>query len=74
MKALLEFSLPEERVEHRWAIEGGSYACAIRDFGNFIWKFEDFRESLTVAERSVLEQIRKKWGEHICDLVGLDDD
>ena len=36
MKAILEFNLPEERQEHKTAIKGIDYYCALIDFEQWL--------------------------------------
>jgi hypothetical protein len=57
MKAILEFSLPDETAEHRNALNGSKYILAAQEFDTLLRnknKYEDI-ESLTIEEvRKVL--------------------
>jgi hypothetical protein len=60
MKALLEFSLPEESDEHQVALDGHKWRAVTSDLDTFLrnkWKYDN-EESLSVADlRSKLREI-----------------
>lgn len=58
-KAILEFNLPEERDEHKNALEGGSYKAAVQSFDNYLrgkLKYEDHPEDI----QAIYEELRDK--------------
>ena len=47
MKAVLKFNLPDEKIDHLWAIRGGDYRSILTDIANEFrakWKHESSSE------------------------------
>lgn len=59
MKALLEFSLPEEREDHELALNGFHYKSVIDEIFTWIRQQEKYNETLTEDQRSLLESLRE---------------
>jgi len=70
MKAVLVFELPEERVEHLWAVRGADMACAIsgaleemRGWLKYGHKFETPEEAIEAC-RGLFEGVAETaWGD-----------
>lgn len=67
MKAVLEFTLPEEATAHKWALNGGLYQSVIVDVLNAIrskLKYQD----VSKATRETLEELRSLIFELVPDI------
>lgn len=56
MKAIIEFTLPEEREEHRLALDGGAWMCAVHDLDELLRTTIKYTDIRTVE----IEAVRKK--------------
>lgn len=66
MKAILEFNLPEESVEHLLALRGDAYKYALDDMDNYLrtrLKYEELPDAVVEA----LQAARNKLNELIQD-------
>jgi len=62
MKAILEFDLPEENDDFRYAINGKNYKSAIWDFDQLLRseiKYKDLSEDTYKAYKYCREELRK---------------
>lgn len=60
MRAILEFSLPEEQEEHRHALNGIRYSCVLDDFDNYLRSRLKYEHELPDDARAALEAAREK--------------
>ena len=63
-KVTLEFSLPEEMVEHKNALNGGSWRYAIEELDDYLRGLEKYRDAKEVS----IEEIRRQIMELTADL------
>lgn len=66
MKAILEFNLPEESVEHLLALRGDAYKYALDDMNNYLRARLKY-EALSDAVAEALQAARDKLNELIRD-------
>lgn len=66
MKAILEFNLPEESVEHLLALRGDAYKYALDDMDNYLRARLKY-EALSDAVAEALQEARVKLNELIRD-------
>lgn len=59
MKAILEFTLPEEQHEHQDAIQGSNWKWAVDDLLNYL-RSEIKHVDHTAEEYRILEAVREK--------------
>lgn len=70
MKAVLEFTLPEEKEEFELASKAGLYCSALWDIGQFLRSKEKYgSDALTKEQLELLQEIRAKFFE---ETEGLD--
>lgn len=62
MKAILEFTLPEEQHEHQDAIQGSLWKWAINDISNYL-RNEAKHVDHTVEEYQILDAVRERLAE-----------
>jgi hypothetical protein len=62
MKAILRFDLPEERDEHRLALNGGKYFAALWEFHQKLRSIEKYGITATTA-KAMLEEVQGIWDE-----------
>jgi hypothetical protein len=60
MKAILEFTLPEEKEEYTVARKGIDYKIAIDEFSDFLRSQLKYGE-LSEEKDAVYDEIREKW-------------
>lgn len=58
MKAILEFSLPEEQTAHRDAINGGVYIAALQEIDNLLRNDLKYNEQLSDDIKDKIQSIR----------------
>lgn len=58
MKAVLEFELPMEAEEHRIALEGSKYSCAVESVFSWIRSKQKYTD-LTEKENDLLNELRQ---------------
>jgi hypothetical protein len=57
MKAILEFNLPEEQLEHRLALDGGKWMSACREIDQWLRSLEKHSDRDTVSVAEVRKRI-----------------
>lgn len=63
MRAILEFDLPEEGEDFRYAVNGWRYVNVIDDLFNHIRKHIKYDDQLTEEQERIYEGIREKLSE-----------
>jgi hypothetical protein len=69
MKAVLEFTLPEEREEHETALNGPKYRAVLSDLSQFLRSKLKY-ETLTQEQAAAYEDVRRELS-HLLDEEGL---
>jgi hypothetical protein len=62
MKAILEFTLPEEQHEHQDALQGSTWKWAVDDIINYL-RNETKHVDHTVEEYQILDAVRERISE-----------
>ena len=62
MKAILEFTLPEEQHEHQDALQGSEWKWAVDDLFNYL-KSETKHATHSAEEYAVFDKVREKLAE-----------
>ncbi len=65
MRAILEFTLPDEREEHLLALHGGKYSAAVDEVFNWIRAQLKYNDLLTEPQSEILESLRTHLSEYI---------
>lgn len=65
MKAILEFNLPEESEEHRLALDGIKYSCAVDEVFTWIRSQLKYNDHITEDQSQILESLREHLSEYI---------
>ena len=60
MKAILEFTLPDEQDEHTLALKGGRYYCALYDFSQVLRNHVKY-VTHTDEEYALVEKLRDEF-------------
>jgi hypothetical protein len=62
MKAILEFTLPEEQHEHQDALQGSDWRWAVDDLFNYL-KSETKHADHSAEEYAIFDKVREKLAE-----------
>jgi hypothetical protein len=60
MKAILEYTLPEESQEYEFAMNGANYLFAIQEFDNYLRSELKYNNELSPNEDKVIQKLRDK--------------
>jgi hypothetical protein len=60
MKAILEFTLPEEQEEHQNAVKGFCYKLALEDMDNYFRSRLKYEDGLSEEVRNALQEARNR--------------
>lgn len=69
MKAVIEFTLPEEKEEFEVASNSMSILFCIKDFDNYLRSQLKYNDGLSESERKVFQGVRDKLFEEFDELI-----